>query len=81
MSTPDTDPPSLYAAREPIFPKAVQGNFRRLKWIIMAITLGIYYVTPWIRWDRGPGMPDQAVLVDLANRRFFFFWIEIWPHE
>jgi cytochrome c oxidase accessory protein FixG len=21
------------------------------------------------------------VLVDLANRRFFFFWIEIWPHE
>ena len=26
-------------------------------------------------------MPSQAVLVDLANRRFFFFWIEIWPHE
>jgi cytochrome c oxidase accessory protein FixG len=21
------------------------------------------------------------VLIDLANRRFFFFWIEIWPHE
>jgi cytochrome c oxidase accessory protein FixG len=21
------------------------------------------------------------VLLDLANRRFFFFWIEIWPHE
>ena len=81
MSSPDADPPSLYAAREPIFPKAVSGTFRRLKWIIMAITLAIYYITPWIRWDRGPGMPDQAVLVDLANRRFFFFWIEIWPHE
>ena len=26
-------------------------------------------------------MPDQAVLVDLASRRFYFFWIEIWPHE
>jgi cytochrome c oxidase accessory protein FixG len=47
----------------------------------MAITLGIYYLIPWIRWDRGPALPDQAVLVDLANRRFFFFWIEIWPHE
>ena len=81
MSSPDADPPSLYAAREPIFPRAVHGTFRRLKWIIMAVTLGIYYITPWIRWDRGPGMPDQAVLVDLANRRFFFFWIEIWPHE
>ena len=21
------------------------------------------------------------MLVDLANRRFYFFWIEIWPHE
>ena len=74
-------PPNLYAAREPIFPKRVKGNFRNFKWIIMIVTLGIYYVTPWIRWDRGPQLPDQAVLVDLANRRFFFFWIEIWPHE
>lgn len=81
MSTPPLDAPSLYAAREPIFPKRVSGRFRNLKWIVMALALGVYYVTPWIRWDRGPSMPDQAVLVDLANRRFFFFWIEIWPHE
>ena len=74
-------PPSLYAAREPVFPKSVKGAFRNLKWAIMAVTLGIYYVTPWIRWDRGPHLPDQAVLVDMANRRFFFFWIEIWPQE
>ena len=74
-------PKSLYAAREPIFPKKVYGKFRNLKWVIMAVTLGIYYLTPWIRWDRGANLPDQAVLVDMANRRFFFFWIEIWPHE
>ncbi|WP_397542515.1 cytochrome c oxidase accessory protein CcoG [Roseovarius salis] len=80
----DTQPnpaPSLYAAREPVFPKRVSGKFRNLKWVIMIVTLGIYYLTPWIRWDRGPELPDQAVLVDLADRRFFFFWIEIWPHE
>ncbi|MEC9196543.1 MAG: cytochrome c oxidase accessory protein CcoG [Pseudomonadota bacterium] len=71
----------LYAAREPVFPRRVNGKFRNLKWIIMIVTLGIYYLTPWIRWDRGPNLPDQAVLVDLANRRFFFFFIEIWPHE
>ena len=81
MSSPDIEPPSLYAKREPIFPRRVKGSFRTLKWWIMAVTLGIYYVTPWIRWDRGPNLPDQAVLVDLANRRFFFFMIEIWPHE
>jgi len=79
--TQPSQPPSLYAAREPIFPKRVYGKFRNLKWIIMILTLGIYYVTPFLRWDRGPSLPDQAVLIDLANRRFYFFWIEIWPHE
>ncbi|MEX3017869.1 cytochrome c oxidase accessory protein CcoG [Gymnodinialimonas hymeniacidonis] len=73
--------PKLYAAQEPIFPKRVKGPFRNFKWALMIFTLGVYYITPWIRWDRGPSLPDQAVLVDLANRRFFFFWIEIWPHE
>jgi cytochrome c oxidase accessory protein FixG len=76
-----TEDQSLYAKREPVFPRRVKGKFRTLKWWIMAVTLGIYYLTPWIRWDRGPALPDQAVLVDMANRRFFFFWIEIWPHE
>ncbi|WP_212524877.1 cytochrome c oxidase accessory protein CcoG [Actibacterium sp. MT2.3-13A] len=81
MSSTDQQPQELYSAREPIFPRRVSGRFRTLKWWIMAITLGIYYITPWLRWDRGPNLPDQAVLVDLANRRFFFFMIEIWPHE
>ena len=72
---------SLYAAREPVFPRRVSGRFRTLKWWIMGVTLAIYYLTPWIRWDRGPNLPDQAVLIDLAGRRFYFFWIEIWPHE
>lgn len=76
-----TEEPSLYASREPVFPRKVKGKFRSLKWAIMAVTLGIYYLTPWIRWDRGPELPSQAVLIDMANRRFFFFWIEIWPHE
>jgi cytochrome c oxidase accessory protein FixG len=74
-------PPSLYSAREPVFPRRVKGSFRTLKWWLLGLLLGIYYLTPWIRWDRGPNLPDQAVLVDIANRRFFFFMIEIWPHE
>lgn len=78
---PNPSDQPLYAKREKIFPKRTTGWFRSLKWWIMAITLGIYYVTPWLRWDRGPYAPDQAVLVDLANRRFYFFFIEIWPHE
>lgn len=52
-----------------------------MKWWLLAVLLGIYYAVPWIRWNRGDALPDQAVLVDMANRRFFFLWIEIWPHE
>lgn len=72
---------SLYASRVKIYPKLVHGRYRLIKWIVMAVTLTIYYVTPWIRWDRGPLAPDQAVLIDFPNRRFYFFWIEIWPQE
>jgi cytochrome c oxidase accessory protein FixG len=71
----------LYASRTKIHPRRASGDFRRLKWLIMAVTLGIYYVAPWLRWDRGPYAPDQAILVDLAHRRFYFFFIEIWPQE
>lgn len=79
--TDTTTPPPLYAAREPIFPRRVSGTFRTLKWWILAVTLGIYYITPWLRWDRGPNLPDQAVLIDMVNRRFYFFFIEIWTQE
>ena len=39
----------LYAAQEPIFPRRVSGFFRTFKWWIMGVTLGIYYLTPWLR--------------------------------
>jgi cytochrome c oxidase accessory protein FixG len=71
----------LYEKRKGVYPKAVDGFYRRLKWAVMAVTLVIYWVTPWLRWDRGAYAPDQAVLVDLAHRRFYMFAIEIWPQE
>ncbi|MFA7414941.1 MAG: cytochrome c oxidase accessory protein CcoG [Rhizobium sp.] len=71
----------LYVARKKIFPKRASGRFRQFKWLVMLVTLGIYYLTPWLRWDRGEFAPDQAVLIDLAHRRFYFFFIEIWPQE
>lgn len=71
----------LYAKREPVCPSKVEGRFRRFKWAVMAFCLIVYWGTPWVRWDRGPWAPHQAVLVDLAHRRFYMFGIEIWPHE
>ncbi|MEO1967166.1 MAG: cytochrome c oxidase accessory protein CcoG [Sphingomonadaceae bacterium] len=74
-------PERLYEKREFVHNKRIDGRFRRFKWFVMFVTLAIYYGTPWIRWDRGPYAPDQAVLVDLAHRRFYMFGIEIWPQE
>lgn len=70
-----------FAKQEKVYPKRVWGRYRKLKWIVMAVTLGIYYLTPFIRWDRGPNAPDQAVLIDLTNAKAYWFWIEIWPQE
>ncbi|MCA8890200.1 MAG: 4Fe-4S binding protein, partial [Parvularculaceae bacterium] len=72
---------TLYKAREPIYPKLVHGFYRRLKWIVLFATLGVYYILPWIRWPRGLGEPDQAILIDFPNRRFYFFFIELWADE
>jgi cytochrome c oxidase accessory protein FixG len=71
----------FYAGRVKVYPMAIRGLFRRLKWYVLGLLLVIYYAVPWIRWDRGPGAPDQAVLVDMPNRRAYFFFIEIWPQE
>ncbi len=71
----------LYAARTKVYPQAVSGRFRRIKWTFMAFALGLYYLLPFVRWDRGVGAPNQAVLVDLPHRRFYFFFIELWPQE
>lgn len=77
----DTGVLSLFKKQEKIYPKRVWGKYRKLKWVAMAITLGIYYAAPFLRWDRGPNAPDQAILIDLPARRAYWFWIEIWPQE
>jgi len=71
----------LYAAAPKVYPQSVHGTYRRIKWILLAVTLGIYYLLPFVRWNRGPNEPSQAVLVDFTHRKFYFFFIEIWPQE
>src|SRR5215470_7819837 len=78
--TPDDDIP-LYAPRRKIYPQSVHGRFRNIKWAVLVVTLAIYYLLPFVRWDRGPSAPSQAVLIDFPGRRFYFFFIEIWPQE
>ncbi|MFC4349478.1 cytochrome c oxidase accessory protein CcoG [Kordiimonas lipolytica] len=74
-------PIKLFEKKERIFPKRVWGKYRKVKWVVMVITLAIYYLAPFLRWDRGLHAPDQAILIDMPARRAYFFFIEIWPQE
>lgn len=71
----------LFEKQKKIYPRSVTGKYRRFKWLAMGILLGIYYATPWLRWDRGDHAPDQAILIDMPARRAYFFNIELWPQE
>ena len=59
----------LYAPRKKVYPQRVSGTFRRIKWALMAVCLAIYYFLPFVRWNRGPTGPSQAVLIDFPSRR------------
>ena len=73
---------SMYAETVTIHPRHVkEGIFRRVKWWLMVVLLAVFHLAPFLRWDRGPGAPDQAILADLAGRRGYFFFLEIWPQE
>ena len=80
----DDDPAEavrFFADRVRVYPKRVRGPIRRIKWAILFFCLTLYYALPWLRWDRGPGAPSQAVLLDVSGPRFYFFELEIWPQE
>ena len=64
-----------------VYPQAVSGPIRRRKTIMLVALLAVYYILPFIRWDRGPTAPDQAVLLDFVSGRFYFFFLELWMQD
>ena len=70
----------LHQKRIPIFPRSVKGQFRSLKYFILFVAYGIYFLMPWIRWERDAG-PEQAVLFDIASRRFYIFDLVVYAQD
>ncbi|HWJ07048.1 MAG TPA: cytochrome c oxidase accessory protein CcoG [Steroidobacteraceae bacterium] len=66
----------LYAARQKIYPREIQGRFQSLRVYAVWALLGLYYVLPWIRWEG-----RQAVLFDLPARKFHIFALTFWPQD
>jgi len=53
-------------------PRSVQGWFRRFKTTVMIFAYAIYFILPWIRWERPVGS-QQAVSFDLPTQKFYIF--------
>ena len=84
MVNETSSPPksSCLKAGGKVFPQKIDGTFRRLKWLVMIMTpWGLLHLYLGSGGIAGPNAPDQAVLLDLEAKRFYFFFIELWPNE
>jgi cytochrome c oxidase accessory protein FixG len=71
---------SLYAKRVEIYPRAQIGDslgwFQRWRWALVWLTQAVFYGLPWLTWNG-----RQAVLFDLAARKFYLFGLVLWPQD
>ena len=66
----------MYQARQEIYPREIQGRYASLRWFFVWLTQLIFYGFPWLEWNG-----RQAVLFDLAARKFYIFGIVLWPQD
>jgi cytochrome c oxidase accessory protein FixG len=67
---------SLYASQKKIYPRSVSGLFTRWRWLTVWITQIVFYGVPWLVWN-----DRQAVLFDLAARKFYIFGLVLYPQD
>ncbi len=66
----------IYEVRKKVHPRAVHGWFARWRVFLVVLTQLIFYGLPWLGWNG-----RQAVLFDLASRKFYIFGLVFWPQD
>ncbi len=67
---------SLYEISRKIYPRAVSGWFAGWRWALVWLTQIVFYGLPWLEWNG-----RQAVLFELAARKFYIFGLVFWPQD
>jgi cytochrome c oxidase accessory protein FixG len=67
---------SLYEVRKKIYPRAVRGWFAAWRWALVWATQLVFYGGAWLTWN-----DRQAVLFDIAHRKFYIFGLVFWPQD
>ena len=67
---------SLYASDTKIYARSVSGWFNRWRWAMVWLTQLVFYGLPWLSMNG-----RQALLFDLADRRFYIFNLVLYPQD
>ncbi len=66
----------LYEVSRTIHPRAVHGWFASWRVALVVLTQLVFYGMAWLTWNG-----RQAVLFDLAARKFYIFGLVLWPQD
>src|SRR5690349_24390381 len=67
---------SLYQKQPRIHPRSVSGWYASWRWVLVGLTQLVFYGMPWLVWNG-----RQAVLFDLAARRFYLGGLVLYPQD
>lgn len=70
------DKVELYQGSKRIHPKWTTGLFSKLRIAMVLLTQFVFFVIPWFNYDG-----RQAVLLDVADRHFYFFGLVLLPSD
>lgn len=66
----------LLEVRQKIYMRSVSGLFARWRWALVWFTQVLFYGLPWLSWN-----DRQAILFDLAARKFHIFGLILYPQD
>ena len=76
IPVPEEEGQGLFASDKKIYPRSVSGIFANWRRAFVWLTQIVFYGLPWVHWGE-----RQAVLFDLAARRFYIFGFVLYPQD
>lgn len=69
-------PVSFYEKHKTVYMREVKGWWNTWRWVFVLITQLLFYGAPWLEWNG-----RQAILLHLAERKFYLFGMVLWPQD
>lgn len=69
-------PVSFYEKHKKVYMRDVKGWWNTWRWALVWFTQILFYGMPWLEWNG-----RQAVLLHVAERKFYLFGLVLWPQD